>query len=327
MPSSGRIRLSLIVPLVCCICVCSCDDESGGFAPEPIILPQVHYYPQWSVSGDSLYFVDNGVTEVHEDGSYHVDPDSAGLRVIARSGGTARMVFNAAPFFTYALSPDGSAACLAGGGDLFIGSFVNGRLDPLALAQVTTIGGAWSPSWSPDGTWIAFDTNYNDPRGANAVWKVRPDGNDLTDISIHGTGEWRQPSWDPSGTKIVYMRYVSGDSTPASEIFVMDASGANRKRLTRNNVMDISPQFSPDGTRVCYERYGGDGDTSTHICIIRTNGGDYRELARGGMPAWSPDGSEIAYVASTDDPRTNGTIWVVKPDGSHNVQVTRSRLK
>jgi TolB protein len=135
------------------------------------------------------------------------------------------------------------------------------------------------------------------------------------------------PSWDATGTKIVYVRYVGGDDTDASELFVMDANGANSKRLTRNNVMDVYPRFSPDGTRVCYERYGGEGDISTYICTIRINGGDYRELARGGMPAWSPDGSEIAYVASTDDPHTNGTIWVVNADGSQNVQVTRSRLK
>jgi hypothetical protein len=101
MPSSGRIRLSLIVPLICCICVCSCDDESGGFAPEPIILPQVHRFPQWSVGGDSLYYIDHGVTELLADGGWLTDPDSAGLRIIPVPGGKAR-------------SPDGrEIACVA----------------------------------------------------------------------------------------------------------------------------------------------------------------------------------------------------------------------
>lgn len=326
MPSSGRIRLSLIVPLICCICVCSCDDESGGFEPEPTILPQVHRFPQWSVGGDSLYFIDEGVTELHAEGGYSIDPDSAGLRIIARDGGTTRMVMNIGGFFTYSLSPDGSSACV-GGGDVFTGTFLNGSLDPSTFVPVTNVGGVIHASWSPTGDWIAFDTNHNDPRGALAVWKIKPDGSEMTDLSIHGKGEWLMPSWDATGTKIVYVRYVSAPDTPASEIFVMDANGANSKRLTKNNVMDVDPRFSPDGTRVCYERRGGDGDISTYICTIRINGGDYRELARGEMPAWSPDGSEIAYVATTDDPRTNGTIWVVKADGSHNVQVTTSRLK
>jgi Tol biopolymer transport system component len=89
--------------------------------------------------------------------------------------------------------------------------------------------------------------------------------------------------------------------------------------------MDVNPRFSPDGTRICYMRYG-DG-YGPEVCVINANGSGHRVLASGELPVWSPDGNRIAYVASTADVGTNGTVWIMNADGSAPVQVTRSRLE
>jgi Tol biopolymer transport system component len=280
----------------------------------------VHFFPAWSANGDSLYYIDHGVIGLSQGGGYVVDPDSAGLAIVARDGGHQRMVLNLPGYFTYDISPDGTAACLAINSELVIGVFQSGKLDQGTFAQVANISAA-NPKWDRSGEWLVFDSNENDPHGAQAVWKVRLDGSELTDISIHSQGEWLQPAWSANGTKIVYVRYVS--DTPMSEIFTMNADGSGNTRLTRNGVMDIDPEFSPDGSKIVYESWV---QGVQQIWGMKSDGSARRRVVDGSMPALSPDGSEIAFIAQTSDPKTNGTVWIVRIDGSQSHQVTTSRL-
>ena len=320
-PTRGWLAHRLVYLFAACFLTSCAHDENNVVVPPPIdySLPIGNRYPVWSVDGDSLYYVDIGAIQLTEGGGYKTDPDSAGLRVVARNGGSSRMVFQSG-LSPYALSPDGTALCMALGGDLFVGVFAGGKLNRATFEQITTIGGIASPSWSPAGDWIAFDSDYQDPKGAQAIWKVVADGTALTDLSVHGTGEWMMPSWDPTGVRIAYVRYVV--PTPTSEIFVMNADGSNSKRLTRNNSMDLFPRFSPDGTHICYES-SANGVTTIHVMNI--NGSQDRVLAIGSMPSWSPKGDEVAYVALTANRNTSGTIWVVSIDGSKSAQVTKTR--
>jgi Tol biopolymer transport system component len=316
-----RTRRVVWLVLVLALLSCSCDNDSTKVVQPPVSLPVGHYYPAWSASGDSLYFQDIGITKINGNGSFQTDPDSAGLRIVSAAGGDTRMVFRS-ELFRYSLSPDGSAVCMALNGDLFIGTFINGRLDADAFSRITAIGGCASPSWGPVGDWIAFDSYYEDPRGSQAIWKVSPDGSGLTDLSVHGTGEWIMPSWHPSGSTLVHVRYVPS-GTSASEIFVMDDNGKNGIRLTHNNTMDVNPQYSPDGALVCYENRSSGIST---IYVMNADGSGRRSLAVGAMPAWSPVGDTIAYVSQTSSKSTNGTIWIVGVAGGGTTQVTRSRM-
>lgn len=44
------------------------------------------------------------------------------------------------------------------------------------------------------------------------------------------------------------------------EIYIMDVDGGNKKKLTNNNVTDQCPQWSPDGSKIIFERYDESGD-------------------------------------------------------------------
>lgn len=202
-----------------------------------------------------------------------------------------RIVFNAGEIFTVGPSGD-------------------------SLIQVTNVGRAFFPSWSPDGESIAFNTGYKDPHGSDAVWIVRVDGSELHDISIHGTGEWLDPDWSPAGGVIVYLRYI-GVGTP--QVFEMDTSGTNQKRLTFYSDESYSPKWSPDGKSIAWARSNG-------IWLMNADGSQQRELI-GNLahdPCWSPDSRTIAFARGDAGPEnvTKMVLWIVNADGSGLRQLT-----
>ena len=54
----------------------------------------------------------------------------------------------------------------------------------------------------------------------------------------------------------------SHDGNP--EIYTMEADGSNQTRLTNNPGNDVSPKWSPDGTRIVFHFQSGVGDSFTN---------------------------------------------------------------
>ncbi|MCK5430686.1 MAG: PD40 domain-containing protein, partial [Anaerolineales bacterium] len=103
-----------------------------------------------------------------------------------------------------------------------------------------------------------------------------------------------------------------------SDIYVSDADGSNRTRLTNDDTSKRGLAWSPDGTRVAYSSWNPhDGDTG--IWVMDAHGSDQRRLTDQSQssrsPTWSPDGSKIAY-------ESGGEIWVMKSDGTYQTKLT-----
>ena len=69
------------------------------------------------------------------------------------------------------------------------------------------------PSWSPDGTKIALETNRD---GNNEIYVMNADGSNLTNLTNNAATD-RTPSWSPDGTKIAFETNRDGNN----EIYVM----------------------------------------------------------------------------------------------------------
>jgi Tol biopolymer transport system component len=120
-------------------------------------------------------------------------------------------------------------------------------------------GASEDPSWSPDGSQIAFEgpISCNDAStgqsaccGSN-IWVMNSsDGSEKKDLIQDDSTMDLDPSWSPDGSKIVFTSSRSDPVFGYREIYTMDAEGeeplSGLKRLTfRNGVDDTNPDWGP----------------------------------------------------------------------------------
>ena len=102
--------------------------------------------------------------------------------------------------------------------------------DPGAARAATAWDG--SPTWSPDGTRIAFARfDYSGASGQTGdIWAVDADGSNLVQLT-KTTPQESNPFWSPDGTKIYFTRCGEADCT-SQDVWVMDADGSNATQVT-----------------------------------------------------------------------------------------------
>jgi TolB protein len=151
------------------------------------------------------------------------------------------------------------------------------------------------PTWSPDGTQVAFCTQRWSKWDEIAIMDAVE--GDLKPIRRLTTLEEQcaTPSWSPDGKWIVYSGFEQGQR----DLFLISTDGVKQRRLTRDRQSDTLPRWSPDGKFIVYQTVRGPRDT-TVVAIYSVENDtievlDLPEIAT--APAWSADGSEITYVA------------------------------
>jgi len=132
---------------------------------------------------------------------------------------------------------------------------MNSTGEPFGFKQLTTGTDEQFPSWSPDGTEIAFASNRSgnweiyvmDTRGE--VYGIRQ----LT----YNTSDDLKPTWSPDGSRIAFMSARSGN-WDIWAMDVMDGEGSMLIQLTCDPSSDDTPAWSPDGSKIAFtsERSG-----------------------------------------------------------------------
>jgi Tol biopolymer transport system component len=123
--------------------------------------------------------------------------------------------------------------------------------------------------------------------------------------------------------RIAYSRFAGYHAEIVSAI--PDGTGVVKLTNPPAKVFDFNPDWSPDGTRIAFER---DAGVSQEIFIMNADGSGLRQITFDEFPgdvdpAWSPDGTRIA-VERFDVPAGRDGIYVFDADGSNPVQVTQS---
>lgn len=195
------------------------------------------------------------------------------------------------------------------------------------------LAGAFQPTWSPDGEWIAFGLGYwfaERNTMTAALWRVRRDGTgaeQLTDGSLHSGF----PSYSADGKELVYRVW----SAKEKGLRVLDLETRKSRVLTEG--IDNLPGWSPDGKRIVFTRRGADGNydvytihpdgTGLFRCTTHESGDGHAVWSADGRILWSGSQhgfrDEAALYEQTF--QQYGQIYVMNADGTGKRILTDSR--
>ena len=162
--------------------------------------------------------------------------------------------------------------------------------DGTGQTQLTTSGGAF-PSWSPQGTKVAFTSNRD---GNFEIYVMNADGSGQTRLTDRPNATDLHPAWSRDGSKIAFSSFECCPNGASYDIWVMNADGSGQTNLTNHPAEDTLPAGLPMDQRSPFKR------TGTRLRGLHDQFGRHRPDQRQpepfenyeGEPDWSPDGSK-----------------------------------
>lgn len=206
------------------------------------------------------------------------------------------------------------------------------------LLLVSSPSDDYNPAWSPDGAYIAFNSNRMDtyriyvtelalnPRPPRLISPQNPD-------SPYDYVSFREPRWTRDGQGVIFSRTAVPGVSIAPRVVYRAYTGRDMQIVddgeaeAQHYLESISqrPNISPDGERVAYVENTADGwrlfvgDVGAPLSELEP--ASDHDIIAGVEPAWSPDGRRIAFAATVDDlPQ----VFVINPANGRTRQVTRN---
>ncbi|MDX6733258.1 MAG: TolB protein [Baekduia sp.] len=183
--------------------------------------------------------------------------------------------------------------------------------DALTAAPTLVLPNAAQPSWSPDGTQLAFTRTRSVPggigianAGGSAMRMVTTTVPPTSPTDTKGFGDMT-PSWSPDGTRLVFVRAT----LRRGDIWTVGADGSAAHRLiaaSGSDHIDTDPRFLADGSGLLFTRDAGD------LWSARPDGSHQRRLVAASYSdvLASPDGRTYAIG------RGGAMTYVIGHDGT-----------
>ncbi len=178
-----------------------------------------------------------------------------------------------------------------------------------------------SPTWSPDGSRIAFVSNRD---GSYGLWIINSDGSNPHKIVIFSNqgGFSNTPKWSPDGSKIAFWD---------NNLYTISPTGSNKIMIKATYTAEgHGIAWSPDSTKLAYIRQPNEGnwDYNNELYIDDFVGGilpppDTRltiDSEDDGHPEWTLDGQNIVWTSGRD------STYPHSPSGGSHYDIYRMNL-
>ena len=279
------------------------------------------FLPMWSPDATLISFGSRrgGSSTPH---AYIVNADGSALRRLTTDErGEGRATWNSdMSRVTFPAAIDGKWTIVTRAGD---GTGSDTQLTTPGTSENDTV-----PIFSPDGNQVLFLRMTGQGTDAKyAIYLVNSDGTGIKRLSGVDHND-AQADWSPDGSRIVFSN-IAADGQYS--VWTMKPDGSDRQRLSPvlSTMQQSAPAWSPDGTKILYNRFLRTSPTWSDIIIVNPDGTGEMVLtapAESGShnyPNWgraplqtSPTTSPTAVAAtatSTPTPTATATATVPPP--------------
>ena len=105
------------------------------------------------------------------------------------------------------------------------------------------------------------------------------------------------------------------------DIYISNEDGKDVRKITSHRAIDVSPSWSPDGNRITFV---SDRTGKPQIYVMSDTGGDLRQLTFGDYstdPSWSPS-KTVNRIAFVRVENGEANIYTITPDGKNEKKLT-----
>lgn len=204
-------------------------------------------------------------------------------------------------------------------------------LDRRSVRRLTHGKGGYNPSWSPDGSQVAFDWVSDGPcnsESCSRIFLINADGTRRRPFTARNL-RCEEAAWSPAGDRIAYIQWRPSPSAGSnrSSVWIRSVDGSGARRVTfAKAAFDSSPVWSPDGTRIIFSRHAG---AASGNYVVRADGTGLRRLRgnrRTWITSWSSDGRRLLGDRSYGAFNNEYLAVVANADGSRERVLLRDGL-